>query len=402
MNVVMVGPFGLRPKGTMSVRALPIAKALSERGHAVTMLLPPWDDPENDGREWYEESVRVVNVPLPPRLPLLFHARLTLRLVRFALALGPDAVYLFKPKAYAGLTHYCLRLLRGIGLAGRGVRLVVDTDDWERAWNDMHDYTPAQKRLFAWQEEWGLRHADAVVTASRALVELAGRLGVPRERVFYAPNGVRQEMSAPPTRLGRAVRVRCGLGDAPVMLLYTRFFDFGLDRLVSILRPVFGSVPEVRLLVVGKGLFDEEDALVGALNSYGVSGRVVFAGWVPQEELPHYFAAADVALFPSDDTPVNLHRCSVKLVDLMAAGLPVVADRVGQNAEYIVDGESGFLVAPGDSAAFASVLVRLLKEPSFRKRVGARARERVLGKFSWAEISQEIEKALCTNTGCSD
>ncbi|MBC8253938.1 MAG: glycosyltransferase, partial [Ardenticatenia bacterium] len=108
MNIVMVGPFGLRPKGTMSVRALPMAGALSGRGHTVTLLVPPWDHPADAGREWVEDGVRVVSCALPPKLPLLFHALLTLRLVRGAVALSPDVVHFFKPKAYSGLAHFVL------------------------------------------------------------------------------------------------------------------------------------------------------------------------------------------------------------------------------------------------------------------------------------------------------
>jgi hypothetical protein len=62
MRVVMVGPFGLRRKGTMNARALPVARAVAARGHAVTVLIPPWDSPSEAGRTWEEYGVRVVNV----------------------------------------------------------------------------------------------------------------------------------------------------------------------------------------------------------------------------------------------------------------------------------------------------------------------------------------------------
>src|SRR6266542_3041977 len=98
MQIVMVGPFGLAPKQTMRLRALPIAQALARRGHRVTLLLPPWSNPQASGS--FEElgGVRIVNLRLPPRLPGLFHLMLTLSLVRHALALRPDVVHCFKPK----------------------------------------------------------------------------------------------------------------------------------------------------------------------------------------------------------------------------------------------------------------------------------------------------------------
>ena len=194
MNIVMIGPFGLRPRATMSVRALPVARALAARGHAITVLLPPWRDPEDAGRCWEEDGVAVENIPLPPRIPGLFHLLTAFRLARRALALRPDVVHLFKPKAYSGLTHWLLaRLPRA-----RRPRLVVDTDDWEGpgGWNEIGGYTPAQRRFFAWQERWGLTHADAVTVASRALESLVWALGVLPGRVFYVPNGVAGKQEA--------------------------------------------------------------------------------------------------------------------------------------------------------------------------------------------------------------
>jgi glycosyltransferase involved in cell wall biosynthesis len=403
MNLVMIGPFGLRLKGTMRVRALPMARTLAARGHSVTLLLPPWDHPADAGREWEEDGVWVVNVPLPPRLPLLFHGLLALRLVRRALTLRPDVVHCFKPKAYAGLAHFILWWLRRLRLA-RGklpldLRLVVDEDDWEQAWNEIEAYSPAQKRIFTWQERWGLRHADAVVVASRELVRLVERVGVPPGRIFYVPNGVHLWPADTLRHLphladaAQTVRMLWELDDALVVLLYTRFFEFRLERIVEILRRVAAQEPRAKLLVVGEGLFGEESELDEMVTAAGLSNYAAFTGWVESDRLPGYFAAADVAIFPYDDTLINRTKCSVKLTDLLAAGLPVVADAVGQNAEYIVDGESGLLVEPEDDVAFADAVLRLLKDADLRARMGMPAARRMRERFAWDNLVQEVERA---------
>ena len=389
MNVVMIGPFGLQPKGTMSARALPMAKALVARGHAVTLLIPPWDHPADAGREWEEDGVRIANVPLPPRLPLFFHLALTLRLVRRALALHPDVVHCFKPKAYAGLAHFVLWWLRRLRLAD--LRLVVDEDDWEQAWNDLAPYSHAQRRVFAWQEHWGLTRADAVVVASRELARLVEGIGVPRDRIFYVPNGVRP--LAGDGHHPQAVRMLWELDDALVVLLYTRFFEFTLERVVEVLRRVVAQEPRAKLLIVGEGLFSEESELDDLLTDAGLAGHAVFTSWVEFERLPDYFAAADVAIFPYDDTLLNRTKCSAKLTDLLTAGLPVVANAVGQNAEYIADGSSGLLVPPGDDAAFAGAVLRLLADADLRSRLGAAAARRMREGFDWQHLAAEVEKA---------
>jgi glycosyltransferase involved in cell wall biosynthesis len=109
--------------------------------------------------------------------------------------------------------------------------------------------------------------------------------------------------------------------------------------------------------------------------------------------LPDYFVACDVAMFPYDDTLINRAKCSVKLIDLLAAGLPVVADAVGQNKEYIAHGETGLLVGPEDDAAFADAIVSLLAGPGLRARLGDAAARRMREYFNWGKLVEEVEKA---------
>ncbi|GAB4432099.1 MAG: glycosyltransferase family 4 protein [Anaerolineae bacterium] len=390
MKIVFVGPFGLQPKGTMSVRALPLARALVGRGHTVSALIPPWDDPQRAGDTFIDGGVTVENLPLPGPVPLLFHILLTRRLAARALALRPDVVHLFKPKAYAGLAHLLLFWLRRLG--GPAPRLVLDTDDWEQAWNDVLPYSAAQKRLFAWQERWGLAHADAVTAASRELVRLAETVRGPHG-IHYLPNGCRSGPNQPPPASGQAVRSRYGVGDAPLILLYSRFAEFRPGRIVALVGQVAAQLPAARWLVVGKGLYGEHTQLADQLAEAGLSSTVHFAGWLPQEELPGVFAAAGVAVHPYDNTPINRAKCSVKLIDLLQAGLPVVADAVGQNTEYIEDGVSGLLTPPEDDAAMAASLVRLLQSPRLRESLGQAACQRVTRHFNWSLLAQTAEKA---------
>ena len=398
MNVVMVGPFGLRPRGTMSVRALPMAKALAVRGHAVTMLLPPWQNPEDAGRCWEKEGIHIENISLPPRLPLLFHALIALRLTRRALALHPDVVHFFKPKAYSGLTHWLLARLPRT----RRPRLVVDTDDWEGpgGWNEIGGYTPAQRRFFAWQERWGLTHANAVTVASRTLESLVWAMGVPPQQVFYVPNGVARRQEAGSRRQEAGSRKQetrdvpsCTLHPASCILLYTRFFEFPVRRVIEVLHRVRETAPEVRLLVVGKGLFGEEEQLLGLAQETGLADAVEYVGWVESEALSAYFTQADLAIYPFDDTLVNRTKCAVKLLDLLAAGVPVVAEAVGQNREYIRHGETGWLVAPGDIEGFADAVVRLLENRELRERLGQAAANDVRQRFAWERLVETVERA---------
>ena len=377
----------------MAVRALPLAKALAACGHEVLLLLPPWDQAADAGQEWLDGGVRVRNVILPPRVPLAFHLALTWRLVREVLRFRPDVVHCFKPKSYAGLTAWALWHLRRAGRTA--VRLVVDADDWEGAggWNELAQYSGLQKRFFAWQESWGLRHCDALTVASRALETIAWSRGVPPGRVRYLPNGCWPEPERASERGDDGLREKYGLGDAPVVLLYTRFFEYSISRALAIMQALVRQVPEARWLVVGKGFFGEEEELLAEARASGAAEWLVYAGWVRPDQLPDHFAVAQVAIYPFDDTLINRCKCAVKLIDLLAAGVPVVADAVGQNREYIQDGVSGRLVVPGDTVAFARRVAGLLRDPSAASRLGRAARQRVQGDFAWPALAQRLETA---------
>ncbi len=393
MRIVFIGPFAMQPKRTMAVRALPLARALAERDHQVLVLLPAWDHPQDAGWEWVEQGLRVYNVPLPARLPGLFQTRLTWRLLRECLRFRPDVVHCFKPKSYSGLAAWALWQLRRLGICR--TRLVVDADDWEGSggWNELEHYSWLQRRFFGWQERWGLTHSDALTVASRALQTIVWSLGVPRERVHYLPNGWAGEEDAPDAVAAAELRRGLGLEDAPVALLYTRFFEFGVERALAIMQGVLAAVPEVRWLVVGKGLFGEESRLLDLAQQAGIAERVTYAGWVPAAQVPRHLALARVAIYPFDDTLLNRCKCAVKLIDLLGAGVPVVADRVGQNAEYILDGVSGLLVAPGDTPAFVGATVRLLRDAGLAAQLGRAARQRMRDQFAWQRLVQTAESA---------
>ncbi len=378
LRIVMVGPFGLRPRGTMSARALPLARALARRGHQVVLLMPPWQNPEDAGRRWEEDGVTVENIALPARVPLLFHLLTALRLARRALNCQPDVVHLFKPKAYSGLVHWLL------WRRPRRPRLVVDTDDWEGpgGWNELAPYSPAQRRFFAWQERWGLTHADAVTVASRTLQSLVWALGVPPDRVLYVPNGISPVDAGP----------RVAPPPPPTILLYTRFFEFPVERVVDLLQRVRRAMPAARLLVVGEGLFGEEERLLELARQNRLTEAIEYAGWAP-EELARHFARAHLAIYPFDDTLINRTKCPAKLVELAAAGIPIVAEAVGEIAQTLRHGETGWLVEAGDVAGFAGAVVRLLEDAPLRERLGRAAAQDVQGRLAWERLAETVERA---------
>jgi glycosyltransferase involved in cell wall biosynthesis len=385
LRITMLAPFGIRPKGTLSARMLPLAQALVRRGHSVSIIAPPIQNPEDAGQRQVYDGVTVLHTRLPSFPAPLGAIERTAELLRQALATRPDLLHLFKPKGYSGLAALASALVRP------RLPLVLDTDDWEGwgGWNDLLPYPLAAKIVFAWQERDLPRRAAAVTVASRTLESQVWGFGVAPGRVFYLPNGIAAGQALP---TGDAT-ARDGARSGRVLLLYTRFWELDVRDVVLALVAVLARCPDARLLIVGRGERGEERALLQLAQRAGVAAAIDYRGWVEPAQIPALLGAADVALVPMDDTLINRARCSAKLLELMAAGLPIVAGRVGQVGEYIEDGRSGLLVPPSDPAALARAALALLHDAPLRARLGRAARERVTQHFSWDTLALQAERA---------
>jgi glycosyltransferase involved in cell wall biosynthesis len=389
MKIVFLAPFGIRPKGTVIARMLPLAVELQRLGHEVVIVAPPYTNPEDSGREETVSGVRLRNVRLGPRHKMLAAPFLAWRMFREALLEKPDLVHLYKPKGYGGLAAMLMLCLRFFGLPVSPV--VVDTDDWEGegGMNDIHPYQNMEKRFYAFQESWLLKRAVAVTVASKGLELAVGRLGVPADRIFYLPNGV----AAPVSADGTIIRTHYDIAqDTPVLLLYTRFFEFNQGRLHRILAEISARVPAVSFLVVGKGRGGEERILQERAEEMGFADNLILCGWVEPAGLPAHMHAADVAIYPLDDNLINRCKCPAKLTEILLAGVPVVADRVGQAAEYIADGISGLLCNPDEPEAMAEAAARLLNDPGLRQSLGAAGRAYLLEHFSWLKYAEKLNE----------
>ncbi|MGD8624664.1 MAG: glycosyltransferase family 4 protein [Anaerolineae bacterium] len=389
MEIVMIGPFAFKPKGTVSARAFFIARALVQRGHQVTILMPPYDNPADSGRAWEQDGVQLENAHL--RHDDAWHRLVVpLRLARRATALDPDVVHVFKPTGYSGLAGIYLHLFSRRPL-------VLDTDDWEGSggWADVNAYPALRRRFFDWQERWLARRAGAVTVASRTLQAQVWGFGRDPARVIYLPNGPDERLREA-DRAGEGdiagVRAALGVGPAP-LALYLGHIPLGndLDLALDALALVRQRLPGARLVIAGVG--DGLPALEAHARRAGVDGAVIFPGWIEHERAHLYLAAADVVVSPYRDTLINRAKCPAKVVSAMALGKAVITSRVGQNREYIEEGRSGLLTEPGDAHDLARALHDLLSDRDRAAELGRNARQRIWQHFSWASRIDEVERA---------
>lgn len=390
MRIVLVAPFAVHPKGTTRWRVLPLARALASQGHAVLVVIPPYDWPSHSGLRWRDRGVEIVNAVLPQQRGLGGHALLAGRLAQAALAWRPDVVHCFKPKGHSGLVALAL-------LAQRRVLVVVDADDYEAGWNRLLGYPAHWQALFAWQERDLLRRAHGVTAASRCLEDLAGRLGQPRR--FYLPNGVEGSCSRGAMHAHQYQPAMANASSQRV-LLYSRFVEHSAEQVWQVWRQVLAAEPGARLLAAGPERAGEVGRLAQLADAAGVGGSVQVLGWLPPAARPGLFAAVDAAMLPVQDAPLNRAKSPMRLLDLLAAGVPVATQHVGEYGEMVVDGVTGMLAPPGDPAALASSLVTLLRSPDLRQRLSDAARRDVRVRYAWPALASVAVAAYRAASDC--
>lgn len=161
----------------------------------------------------------------------------------------------------------------------------------------------------------------------------------------------------------------------------------GLPALVEAFELLHDGDPNVRLLVVGDGPGREE--MEESLAGRGLSGVSSFTGAVEPGEVPALLASMDAAVAPYP-MQSQFYFSPLKVYEYMAAGLPVVASRIGQIEGLISHGEDGILTSPGSPLAIAEALDLLRRDPSLRERLGKNAREKVMRDHTWDAVAEKI------------
>jgi glycosyltransferase involved in cell wall biosynthesis len=342
-----------------------LLRALIARGQAHRFRLYFGQAPEQ-GLLPHDERVEWRVIPFPR---LWTHLRLAWELGRHP----PDV--LFVPAHVLPLLHpkHCVVTVHDLGY---------------------RRYPQAHTRGSRWYLEWSTRHnvraAERVIADSEATQrDLHEFYGVPAHKIVVAyPAGgegfapVRDE-----TKLAQ-VRRRYGSGESYFLAVGTLQPRKNLPTLLT----AFGSLVRdgaladgTRLVIAGRRgwLYEETIATVRAL---GLEGRVVFTGYVPQEDLPALLSGALAYVLPSWYEGFGL-----PVLEAMACETPVICSNVSSLPE--VAGDAALLFAPDDPAALARAMRQVHAEPALRDELAARGRVRAQA-FSWERCADQVLAVL--------
>lgn len=192
----------------------------------------------------------------------------------------------------------------------------------------------------------------------------------------------------PPVPRAAESDVRSSFSDKNLILFAGQIIrGKGVDVLLRALSLV--NMP-FECIILGEGSHKQHCEKLSA--RLGLQDRVRFLGFVPQEELREYYkectAVAISSMWPEPFATIGM--------EVMRYGLPVVAFDVGGISDWLVDGNNGYLVPPGDCMAYAERLERLLRDKVLARSMGENGLKLVNEKFSFDSYIDDLEKMFAT------
>jgi glycosyltransferase involved in cell wall biosynthesis len=231
------------------------------------------------------------------------------------------------------------------------------------------------------------RATDLVVTVTEAIRRqlVATGLGA-ADRIVAIPGGVDADRFRPGVTTARGDGLRATLAVAPEVPLIGLVSGFrvmkGHQTAVEAAARLAAAGHRFRLVLIGQGpLIARVRSLVEAA---GLGEHVSILGFV--DDLPAAMSALDVALY----TALESDGMSRVLFEYLAAGVPVVASRVGVVPEVLEHGRNALLVPAGEAEPLAAAIAELLGEPGRRRALGAAGAELIRASYSGARLAERL------------
>ncbi len=354
------------------VRAL--AEAQVARGHSVTVLVNSRD------LRTRIETLQGVRVIYAGRWLTVSSTPLGLAFPRLVAAQVADIAHLHFPYPVGEVANYFF---------GRARRTVITYhSDIIRQVYLRTLYRPLMSRV--------LRRADCILATSPNYVQSSPILRDWKAKCVVVPLGIDPTpFENPDWKQAEEIRAKYmalpsgsvsqSRGDRTALLLFVgqlRYYK-GLDYLLR----AMCELPTARLLVVGTGPMNQVWRELA--TDLGIRDRVFFVGAIANEELPAYYAAADVFVLPASE---RSEAFGLVQLEAMAAGRPVVSTEVGTGTSYVnADGETGLVVPAREAHALAVAIARLLNDPALRHQMGAAGQARVRREFS---LDMMVERVM--------
>ncbi len=238
-------------------------------------------------------------------------------------------------------------------------------------------------RVYEYIESKLLRFADAVAAVSKPRYAELGRLGIAPGKIHLIENGVSVPDSIQRSR-NNEFRRELGLDDHHVVIgsVGRLSVEKGHRVLIEAAERLRESCPQARFVLIGDGPLKQ--VLKSQAAAHGVGELFLFPGW--RSDMASVYRGIDIFALPSFTEGLPM-----ALLEAMSYSVPSVASSVGGCVDVIETGSSGFLCRPGDSAALADHLARLIADSELRRKIGDAGYQRIQDRYSLERYVKQFD-----------
>jgi glycosyltransferase involved in cell wall biosynthesis len=251
----------------------------------------------------------------------------------------------------------------------------IDYDSWLNLAESLNDWTIGTTVL---------RNADRVIAVSKKTREYVLKLGAEKAKTAVIYNGVDADFFRAMDK--EKCRIRLSLPKNRTIILSIRrlFYKNGLNTLIEVASHLTREYHDLLFIIVGTG--PDRGFIENRIRELDLSNNVKLAGFVPDEQLPLYYNAADCFVIPSSSG----EGLPMVLLEAMACGLPVVSTVTGGTAEIIKEGKNGFLAPPRDSKTLANAVAKTLSQKTESLAMGRENRKTIEKDFTWDKNVKQL------------
>ncbi|HLG15353.1 MAG TPA: glycosyltransferase [Blastocatellia bacterium] len=269
-----------------------------------------------------------------------------------------------------------------------GRRLALEyngSEVWVSRWWD----PIGQLRLLARFERLNLHAADLIFVVSEVERRNLTAAGVDSAKIIVNPNGVDPERFKPGCG-GDEIRRRLGIENKIVVGFLGTFGPWHGAPVLAQAAVRVHDASRFHFLFIGDG--DERAMAESIISGSGRQADASFVGRIRHDEAPAYLDACDILVSPHVSSPdgSEFFGSPTKLFEYMSMAKPVVASRLGQIGEVIVDGVNGLLVGAADAEALARTIGGLGSDRELRARLGVAARETIVERHTWRHNAARV------------
>lgn len=230
-----------------------------------------------------------------------------------------------------------------------------------------------------------LQNADLITCDGESLKEAMVKLGAVPQKIQVVTHGVDTRKFKPECKNSYLLQ-ELSIPNLPIVISTRQLKQlYCVETLIKAIPLVLKEIQSVIFVILGDG--ENRKYLEGLARSLDIDNKVIFRGSVPHQDLAKYLSISDIYVSTSlsDSTAVSN-------LEAMACGLAPIVTDIGDNREWISDGQNGFLIPIKDPEALAEKIILLLREKEMRKLFGTRSRTIIEERSDYYQEMAKVEK----------